>query len=114
MDNVDFLPPDHGRIRFINAAQHTGNLYVVQAATNAVLIDNLQPGTSSVHKHLAAGPRTYTFMAAGGGAVATLNNLNVAAGVVYTVVVVGDAAQNAAQGANRPGGVEFLIWKHSP
>ncbi|MBN1565817.1 MAG: DUF4397 domain-containing protein [Anaerolineae bacterium] len=106
LDNINFLAADQGRIRFINAAQNTGNLYVVQVATNATLIDNLLQNTASVHKQLAAGSRTYTFMQAGGGKIATLNNFEVKASVVYTVVLVGDAAQ-----AN---GIEFLIWEYVP
>jgi hypothetical protein len=106
LDNAAFLPAGSGRIRFINAAQDTGNLSVVQAATNAVLVDNLLPGTSSVHKHLLAGSRTYEFVGAGGAVIATLDDLNVESGVVYTVVLIGDAAQ--------PGGVEVLVWQHVP
>lgn len=91
-DNLEIIPIDQARIRFIHAAINVTDLTVVNAANDGVLA-NLQFGTGSDNLNVNANTRTFTFNLPGSGSIYRIESLPLVPAGYYTFIIIGDAAQ---------------------
>jgi hypothetical protein len=91
-DNLEIIPIDQARIRFIHAAINVPELVVVNAANDEVFA-NLLFGQGSDNFNVNANTRTFTFNLPSSGSIYRIESLPLVPGGYYSFVLIGDAAQ---------------------
>lgn len=91
-DNIELIPPDQARVRFIHAVRNVPGMSVINSASGDVLAGILAYGQGSDNLNLNANTRTFNFSDGQGNVYYRIESFELVKGNYYTFIVVGDAA----------------------
>lgn len=91
-DNLEIIPTDQSRIRFIHAVRNVPGMSVINAASGDVLAGVLAYGQGSDNLNTNANTRTFNFSDGQGNVYYRIESFELVKGNYYTFIVVGDAA----------------------
>ncbi len=91
-DNLEIIPVDQARVRFVHAVRNVPGMSVINSASGDVLAGILAYGQGSDNLNLNANTRTFNFSDGQGNVYYRIEGFELVKGNYYTFIVVGDAA----------------------
>ncbi|MBI5931058.1 MAG: DUF4397 domain-containing protein [Chloroflexi bacterium] len=97
-DNLEIIPPDQARVRFIHAVRNVPGMSVINAASGDVLAGVLAYGQGSDNLNMNANTRTFNFSDGQGNVYYRIESFDLTKGNYYTFIVVGDLSDPTTLG----------------
>jgi len=92
-DNLELIPVDQARVRFVHAVRNVPGMSVINAASGDVLAGVLAYGSGSENLNMNANTRTFNFSDGQGNVYYRIESFTLTSGGYYTFIVVGDVAE---------------------
>jgi hypothetical protein len=92
-DNLELIPVDQARVRFVHAVRNVPGMSVINAASGDVLAGVLAYGAGSENLNMNANTRTFNFSDGQGNVYYRIESFTLTSGGYYTFIVVGDVSE---------------------